>query len=175
MRSINGIEVIRPFHLEIITEVLSERVLDGVQHIIKHALTRRIDLVVITFTLKHTCSQETASPVVGVCTTDIRGRVISNHGDVLRQTFFAVEDGHPFGQDLVGVEVCGTFWFAVDHAVEFDAREGFVHGFEADAECALGHARLEVFGWTEQIALREVDGDALRDGVFGYRVQTAVL
>ena len=85
-----------------------------------------------------------------------------------------MEFAHPFSQDFVGVKVGGAFGFAVDYAVEFDAGEGLVHGFETDAECALGHSGLEVFGRAEEVALREVDGYALGGWIFGDGVQAAV-
>ena len=85
-----------------------------------------------------------------------------------------MNDIHPIRHHFVGVLVCGEFGLAVHYTFEFDAGDGLVDCFEGDAECALRHAGMRVFGWAEEIALREVDGDALGNGVFGAGAEDTV-
>jgi hypothetical protein len=82
---------------------------------------------------------------------------------------------HPAGDDLVGVLVGSQFGLAVDDTLEFDTSERLVHGLEANAEGTLGHAGEGVLSGAQHVALREVDGDALGDGVLSTGSETAVL
>ena len=82
---------------------------------------------------------------------------------------------HPGGDDLVGVLVGGHLGLAVDDTLEVDTSQGLVHGLETDAEGALAHAGSRVLGRAEQVALREVDGDALGNRVLGDSAETAIL
>ena len=82
---------------------------------------------------------------------------------------------HPGCHDLVGVLVGGELGLAVDHTLEFDARDGFVDGLEGDAERALRHARAGVLGRAEEITLGEIDRDAVGDWVLGFCAEDSVL
>ena len=81
---------------------------------------------------------------------------------------------HPACHDFVCVFVGCEFGLAVDDALEFYAGDGFEDCLERHAEGALGHSWDGMFSGAEEVTLREVDGDALRDGVFGFGAEDAV-
>lgn len=153
-------------HLEVVTQLLAESRLDGLEDVGEDTKVGRVVLIVVT-TLEHTSADQARVPAVHVSTDDVGGRVVANHVDVLGQLLLAVELAHPAGHDLVSVLVGGHLGLTVDDTLQVDASEGLVHGLEADAEGTLGHARVRVLAGAQQVTLGEVNGDALGDGVLG--------
>lgn len=82
---------------------------------------------------------------------------------------------HPRAHHLVRVLVRRQLRLAVHHTLQLVARDGLVDGLERDAEGALRHARDGVLGGAEDVALGEVDGDAVCEGVLCFGAQHAVL
>ena len=56
MRRVNRVKLITPLHLEILTQILLQRILHRFEHVVKHALASRVRLVIIT-ALKNTGPQ----------------------------------------------------------------------------------------------------------------------
>lgn len=170
----HGVKLLIELKLEILTQLLPHRRLHRLQHINEHAKARGVILVVLA-ALEHTGAHQARVPPIHVPADDVRGWVVADHVDVGRQLLVVVDLLHPAGNHFVGVLVRCEFGLAIDDALEVHAGERFVHGFEADAECALGHAGEGVLGRAEQVSLRKVDGDAGRDGVLSAGSETAVL
>lgn len=170
----DGVDLLVKEHLEIVAELSTQRLLDGLENVGEDAKVGRVVLVVVT-ALEDTGADKAGVPAVHVSTDDVGGGVVADHVDVLGKLLLAVELTHPRGQDVIGVLVGGQLRLAVDDTLEIGAGESLVHGLETDAESTLGHTGSGVLGRAEKIALGEVDGDALGDGVLGDSAETAVL
>ena len=169
----NGVNVLIPLQLEVLAQLILNSRLDSREDILEDAKASRI-LLIVALTLIDAGADETGVPAIHVAADDVGGRVVADHVDVAGQALVAVDGVHPRGHDVVGVQVGRTLGLAVHDALELDACESFVHGFQADAERALRHARDRVLRWAEHVALREVDGDAVGDGVLGDGLELSV-
>lgn len=170
----NGVDLLVKEHLEIIAELGTEGLLDSLENVGEDAKVGRVVLIVVA-ALEDTGADKAGVPAIHVTTDDVGGRVVTNHVNVLGKLLLAVELTHPRGEDIVGVLVSGQLGLAVDDTLEVSTGESLVHGLETDAESTLGHTGGGVLGRAEEIALGEVDGDTLSDGVLGDGTETAVL
>lgn len=82
---------------------------------------------------------------------------------------------HPRAHHLVGVLVRRQLGLAVHDTLQLGPGDGLVDGLEGDAEGSLRHAGDGVLGGAEDVALGEVDGDAVLEGVLGLGAEHAVL
>jgi hypothetical protein len=114
-------------------------------------------------------------PSVQVSSDDVGLGVVSDHVDVLGKNLLGVDLLHPAGENLVGIGVGGTLGLSVDGTLQLDTGDGLVHSLESEAEGSLGHTGEGVLGGAQIIALGEVDGDSLGDGVLGTGSETSVL
>jgi hypothetical protein len=168
------VQLLVELKLEVLSKFLLDRRLNRSQNIDKHTERSRVLLVVVA-ALEHTGADKARVPAIHVSTDDVGGRVVTDHVDVLGQALVVVDRLHPAGDDLVGVLVGSQLGLAVHDTLQIDAGERLVHGLEADAESSLRHAGERVLGGAQEIALGEVDGNALRDGVLGLGMEAAVL
>jgi hypothetical protein len=170
----DGVQLLIELKLEVLSKFLLDRSLDRRKDVHEHAEGCRVLLVVVA-ALEHTSAYKARVPAVHVSTNDVGSRVVTNHVDVLGEALIVMDCLHPAGNDLVGVLVGSQLGLAVYDTLQIDAGEGLVHGLEADAESSLGHTGVGVLGGAQEITLREVDGDALGDGILGLGVEAAVL
>jgi hypothetical protein len=170
----NRVQRLIELKLEVLSKFLLDRSLDRRKDVDKDTEVRGVLLIVVA-ALEHTGAHKARVPAVHVSTDNVGRRVVANHVDVLGEALVVVDCVHPTGNHLVGVLVCSQLGLAVHDTLEIDASERLVHGLEADAEGTLRHAGVGVLGGAQEIALGEVDGDALRDGVLGLGVEAAVL
>jgi len=159
---------------KVLAQLLLDSRLHGVEDVLEHAEASGV-LLVVALSLVDASAHEARVPAVHVPADDVGLGVVADHVDVGGQLLVIVDLLHPAGDDFVGVLVRGELGLAVDDALEVDARERLVHGLEADAEGSLRHAREGVLRGAQQVALREVDGDALADGVLGHGAEPPVL
>lgn len=171
---VNRVNLLVELELELLTKLLLHSGSNSLKDVLEDTEGSRVLLVVVT-TLEDTSADKASVPAVHVTTDNVGSRVVTDHVDVGGQLLVVVDSLHPAGDDLVGVLVGSQFGLAVDDTLEFDAGERLVHGLETNAEGALGHAGEWVLGGAQHVALGEVDGDALGDGVLGAGSELAVL
>ncbi|KAI6748520.1 hypothetical protein HG530_015556 [Fusarium avenaceum] len=170
----DGVHLLVEEALEVVAELGTESLLDSLENVGEDAEVGGVVLVVVA-ALEDTGANKAGVPAVHVSTDDVGGRVVTDHVDVLGEALLAVELAHPRGQDVIGVLVGSQLRLAVDDTLEVGAGKGLVHSLKADAESTLRHAGVGVLGRAEEIALGEVDGDSVGDGVLSDRAQATVL
>lgn len=168
------VDLLVKVELEVLAKLLLHGSGDSLEDVLEDTEGSRVVLVVVT-TLEDTSADKASVPAVHVTTDDIGSRVVTNHVDVGGQLLVVVDSLHPGSDDLVGVLVGSQFGLTVDNTLEFNTGERLVHGLETNAEGSLGHTGEGVLSRAQHVTLREVDGDALGDGVRSTGSELAVL
>ena len=145
---------------EVIAQLLLEGSLNSFEDVVEDTEGSWV-LIIVALTLVNTSADETSVPSVHVTADDVGLWVVTDHVDVLWKTLLVVDSVHPGRHDLVGKLVGSHFWLTVDNTLKLEASEGLVDGLKGDTEGTLGHTWSWVLGWAEQIALGEVDWDAV--------------
>ncbi|KXT13383.1 hypothetical protein AC579_9086 [Pseudocercospora musae] len=182
--------LIIPLEVEVLADLLLDSSLDRLKHIGKDTKVGGVVLIVVA-ALEDTRADQAGVPAVHVLggtmspdlgmwyrtytSNDVRSWIVTDHVHVLWQLLLIVDLFHPAGNHLIGILVCCEFWLAIHDTLEVLTRESLVHGLDADSESTLRHSWVWVLSWAEQVTLREVDRDSLRDWVLSTRVQSSVL
>ena len=168
------VDLLVKLELEVLAKLLLHGSLNSLEDVVEDTEGGWVVFVVVA-ALEDTSADQASVPAVHVTTDDVGGWVVTDHVDVRRKLLLVVDGLHPAGNDLVGVLVGSQLGLTVDDTLELNTSERLVHGLETNAEGTLGHAGERVLGGAEHVTLREVDGDALGDGVLGPSAETTVL
>lgn len=142
-----------PLELEVVTKLLLNGSLDGVENVVEDTKVGRVVDVVLA-ALEDTGADETGVPSVQITTNDVGLGVVSDHVDVLGQGLLAVDLLHPVLDDLVGDDVGSTLGLTVDDTFEVTAGQSLVLSLQGNAEGTQVQTRgTLVLGGAEQITL----------------------